>query len=66
MGKRKPDQQVFEYIIRKHDLKPERTLFVDDKKENTDAAAAAGLKVWNLQPGVEDVVDLFDKKYHTA
>jgi FMN phosphatase YigB (HAD superfamily) len=66
MGKRKPDQQVFEYIIRKHDLNPSRTLFVDDKKENTDAAAAAGLKVWNLQPGVEDVVDLFDKKYHTA
>ncbi len=66
MGRRKPDQQVFEYIIRKHDLNPARTLFVDDKKENTDAAAAAGLKVWNLQPGVEDVVDLFEKKYHTA
>ena len=62
MGMRKPDPKVFEHIIRKHDLSPKRTLFVDDKKENTDAAEAMGLKVWNLQPGKEDVVDLFDLK----
>lgn len=66
IGKRKPDREIFEYIIRKHDLNPARTLFIDDKKENTDAASQTGLKVWNLQPGVEDVVDLFEKKYLTA
>jgi putative hydrolase of the HAD superfamily len=37
-------------------------LFIDDKKENTDSAAALGFNVWNLQVGQEDVVDLFDKK----
>lgn len=62
MGMRKPDCEIFNYIIRKHDLSPKRTLFVDDKKENCDAAAACGLEVWNLQPGLEDVVHLFDKK----
>lgn len=62
MGMRKPDQRIFEYLIKKHDLSPRRTLFIDDKKENTDAAESVGLQVWNLQPGVEDVVDLFDKK----
>lgn len=62
MGMRKPDCEIFNYIIRKHDLSPKRTLFVDDKKENCDAAAECGLQVWNLQPGVEDVVHLFDKK----
>ncbi len=62
MGMRKPDGEIFNYIIRKHDLSPGRTLFVDDKKENCDAAAQCGLQVWNLQPGVEDVVHLFDKK----
>lgn len=66
MGMRKPDKNIFEYIVRKHDLSPKRTLFIDDKKENTDAAAAVGLKVWNLQPGKEDVVDLFEKKILTA
>ena len=63
LGMRKPDVAVFEHLIRQHDLKPERTLFVDDKKENTGAAAATGMQVWNLKPGVEDVVQLFDKKF---
>jgi FMN phosphatase YigB (HAD superfamily) len=62
MGLRKPDEAIFNYIIKKHDLSPKRTLFVDDKKENTDAALAVGLQVWNLKVGEEDVVDLFDKK----
>jgi putative hydrolase of the HAD superfamily len=62
MGMRKPDEAIFRYIIKKHDLNPSRTLFVDDKKENTDAAAAVGLEVWNLQVGKEDVADIFDKK----
>lgn len=61
MGMRKPDETIFRYMIKKHDLNPSRTLFVDDKKENTDAAAAVGLKVWNLQVGKEDVADIFDK-----
>lgn len=62
MGMRKPDPEIFNYIIRKHDLSPKRTLFIDDKKENTDVAESVGLQVWNLQVGHEDVVDLFDKK----
>ncbi|TDD78867.1 HAD family hydrolase [Flavobacterium caseinilyticum] len=61
MGLRKPDAEIFNYVIKKHNLAPKRTLFVDDKKENTDAAKAAGLKVWNLQVGQEDVVNLFEK-----
>nr|WP_315223275.1 HAD family phosphatase [uncultured Flavobacterium sp.] len=62
IGMRKPNAAVFQYLINKHELSPKRTLFVDDKKENTDAAAALGLHVWNLQVGQEDVVDLFDKQ----
>ena len=62
IGKRKPNPEAYQYIINKHELSPKRTLFVDDKKENTDAAAALGLYVWNLQVGQEDVVDLFEKK----
>ncbi|QSB28249.1 HAD family phosphatase [Flavobacterium sp. CLA17] len=61
IGKRKPNADAFQYLINKHELSPKRTLFVDDKKENTDSAAALGFQVWNLQVGKEDVVDLFDK-----
>lgn len=62
MGMRKPDPAIFNHILNKHDLSPKRTLFVDDKKVNTDAAASLGIHVWNLQVGQEDVVDLFSKK----
>ena len=62
MGMRKPDAEIFNYVLKKHDLSAKRTLFVDDKKENTDAALSLGIQVWNLQVGKEDVVDLFKKK----
>jgi FMN phosphatase YigB (HAD superfamily) len=61
IGMRKPNADVFQYLIKKHELSPKRTLFVDDKKENTDSAASLGFNVWNLQVGQEDVVDLFEK-----
>jgi putative hydrolase of the HAD superfamily len=59
---RKPNPEIFNYLVNKHDLAPKRTLFIDDKKENTDAALALGFQVWNLQVGKEDVVNLFNKK----
>lgn len=58
---RKPNSEIYNYILNKHELQAKRTLFIDDKKENTDAAAELGLQVWNLQVGKEDVVDLFNK-----
>lgn len=63
MGMRKPEPEIFQAIIRKHDLSPKRTLFVDDKKANTDIAESLGLHVWNLKVGEEDVVDLFEQKH---
>ncbi|NMH28039.1 HAD family hydrolase [Flavobacterium silvaticum] len=66
MGMRKPDIEVFNTIIRKYDLDPRKTLFIDDKTENTDAAKQVGIKVWNLQVGEEDVMDLFDKKFEAV
>jgi putative hydrolase of the HAD superfamily len=62
MGMRKPDPAIYYHILEKYDLSPKRTLFIDDKKSNTDAAAALGLHVWNLQVGKEDVTELFQKK----
>jgi len=63
MGMRKPQPEIFTTILNKHDLSPKRTLFVDDKKENTDAAETLGIHVWNLQVGKEDVINLFDQKH---
>ena len=62
MGMRKPQPEIYTRILKQHDLSPSNTLFIDDKKENTDAAAQLGINVWNLHVGEEDVVDLFEKK----
>ncbi|MEY4432316.1 MAG: hypothetical protein RLZZ44_446 [Bacteroidota bacterium] len=62
LGMRKPDAEIYTTLINRHELSPKRTLFVDDKKDNTDAAKALGLHVWNLQVGKEDVIELLDKK----
>jgi FMN phosphatase YigB (HAD superfamily) len=63
MGMRKPEESIYSYIINKNNLNPKNTLFVDDKKINTDAAQNLGLHVWNLQVGQEDVVDLLKQKH---
>lgn len=62
MSMRKPDAEIYTTLINRNELSPKRTLFVDDKKDNTDAAKALGLHVWNLQVGKEDVIELLDKK----
>lgn len=62
IGYRKPEPEAFNFIINKHELNPKRTLFVDDKKINTDIAASLGMHVWNIQVGKEDVTQLFSKK----
>lgn len=59
---RKPNSNIFEFVLKKHDLKPEECLFIDDIKENTEAAAKLGLKTWNIEPTREDVIDLFTAK----
>ena len=62
IGLRKPDENVFKYVINNHNLNPKTTLFVDDNKQNTDVAKELGLQVWTLKPGIDDVTELFDKK----
>ena len=41
---------------------PQETLFIDDTKENTDAAKLLGIQTWNLIPGQDDIINLFNQK----
>ena len=59
---RKPDAAIYKYVLEQHNLNPEECLFIDDTKENTDAAAELGIQIWNLEPTREDVIDLFTTK----
>lgn len=59
---RKPNDDIFEFVLNTNNLKATETLFIDDTKENTDTAERLGIKTWNLQPGENDVIDLFKVK----
>jgi putative hydrolase of the HAD superfamily len=58
---RKPDAGIYEFVLNENNLIANETLFVDDLKENTDAANKLGIHVWNLIPGEDDVTELFIK-----
>ena len=58
IGLRKPDAEIFEFVLEQNNLMAEETFFVDDVKENTDAAASLGINVWNLQVGKEDFTQI--------
>lgn len=56
---RKPNSDIFEFVLNTHKLNAEECLFIDDVSENTKAAKQLGIHVWNLEPTREDVIDLF-------
>lgn len=59
---RKPNSDIYEYMLNENKLNPTETFFIDDTKENTDAANALGIKVWNINPETEDVISLLALK----
>ncbi|EAQ41033.1 HAD-IA family hydrolase [Polaribacter sp. MED152] len=58
---RKPDAEIYEFVLQQNNLVAKETLFVDDLKENTDSAHQLGIHVWNLDPSKEEVSELFTK-----
>lgn len=59
---RKPNVDIFEFVLQQNNINPNECLFVDDTKENTETAATLGFHVWNIDETKEDVIELFDKK----
>lgn len=62
MRMRKPDEEIYRFVLEENDLIPEETLFIDDTPENTESAGRLGINIWNLDPEKEDVRDLFSVK----
>ncbi len=57
IGLRKPNLDIYEYVIGENKLKAEHTLFIDDSPQNVEAAILAGLKGQVLSAGtmIEDL-----------
>ena len=57
---RKPDHSIYEFVLINNNLIAKNCFFIDDTKENTDAASILGIRAWNNNPKNEDVIDLFN------
>lgn len=60
MGMRKPDTEIFQYILNEHGFGYDDTLFIDDTAANISAAESAGIRSWLLRPN-QVLNDLFDE-----
>jgi putative hydrolase of the HAD superfamily len=50
IGFRKPNADAFEFVLEKHGLIPEETLFIDDSINNIETAQQLGLQTIHLLP----------------
>jgi putative hydrolase of the HAD superfamily len=46
---RKPEKEIYEHVLRQHQLQPELTLFLDDNLPNLRGAEATGIKTFHVQ-----------------
>ena len=55
IGMRKPDQEIFEFVLSQNNLEPEETLFIDDTIGHLKGAASLGIKTLHLK--APDVIE---------
>jgi putative hydrolase of the HAD superfamily len=61
LGLRKPDAEIFEYVLSDAGLDPSKTVFIDDLEKNIDVAGRMGVNtIWlDVQKG-DDMVQLLN------
>jgi len=58
VGLRKPNADIFEYILDKQNLEPGEVFFIDDSPEHIEGANKLGIKTHHLKNG-EEITTLF-------
>jgi putative hydrolase of the HAD superfamily len=61
IGMRKPDREIFEFVLRENGLNASETLFIDDSLQHVEGAIVAGLKAYHLQ-APETILDIFNNE----
>ncbi|MBK6365325.1 MAG: HAD family phosphatase [Saprospiraceae bacterium] len=60
IGKHKPSNDIYQYVLDDAGLSAEETLFIDDSLINVQSAAGLGIHVYHHDPG-KDLMETFDK-----
>ncbi len=61
---RKPDPKIYEFVLNQNKLLPQESLFIDDTEENIISASKLGIHTWHLNPNEDDIINLFNQKFH--
>ena len=48
LGLRKPNPEIFKYVLKDSNLEPEESLYVDDTLEHVESAKALGIRAYHL------------------
>jgi putative hydrolase of the HAD superfamily len=56
MGMRKPDKEIFEFVLAKNNLNPRETIFIDDSVQHVKGAGECGISAF-LLPKNTEIVD---------
>lgn len=59
---RKPDREVYEYVLADAELAPEGTIFFDDMEINVEAARAVGIQ-GIVHPAGEDILQVINRLF---
>lgn len=62
IGLRKPNRNIFQFVLDKNKLNANECLFIDDTKDNIITAEKMGFHVWNIDETSQDITDLFSIK----
>lgn len=62
IGMRKPDVEIFDFVLKENDLPPEETIFIDDSIQHISGAQKAGIVAFHLDLKKEDLIDLLKRE----
>ena len=58
IGMRKPDAEIFEFVLKENKLTPAETLFIDDSVQHIEAAKKLGIQTYWLDVKRESILDV--------
>lgn len=59
---RKPNRNIYEFVLKENNIKAEESLFIDDTEENIISANNLGIHTWHINPETDDITTLFTTK----
>ncbi|WP_027126682.1 HAD family hydrolase [Gelidibacter mesophilus] len=59
---RKPNANIYEFVLKENNIKARESLFIDDTEENIISAKKLGIHTWHINPETDDITTLFTTK----